>query len=224
MPEYRLHCFGESGNAYKVALMLQAAAASWEAVPLDFFQGAARSDAFLAVNEMGEAPALEGPDVPRSQSGAMLIALARRFGAYGGADAEQSDEILRWLLWDNHKLSAGLAMHRFMLNFAPATMKDEAVIAFLAARRRAALKTLEGRLSRQDHVAAPDRLTIADLSCAGYLFYPAEELALDWADWPAITAWKERVRRAPGWAEPYQLMPRAYPSLAEAASNGTAGS
>jgi len=55
-------------------------------------------------------------------------------------------------------------------------------------------------------VAAP-RLTIADISLCGYLFWP-EELGVDWqATRPAIAGWLERIRGHPRWVAPYALMP-----------------
>jgi glutathione S-transferase len=44
----------------------------------------------------------------------------------------------------------------------------------------------------------------------GYLFFPPEELGFDVAQtWPAIAAWRERMRALPGWAGPYDLLPSA---------------
>ena len=42
MPSYRLHCFAQSGNAYKVALYLNCAGIEWEPVFIDFMAGATR--------------------------------------------------------------------------------------------------------------------------------------------------------------------------------------
>ena len=42
MADYRLYCFGESGNSYKVALYLNCAGLDWEPVFVDFFKGATR--------------------------------------------------------------------------------------------------------------------------------------------------------------------------------------
>ena len=53
------------------------------------------------------------------------------------------------------------------------------------------------------------RPTIADMSMAGYVFYP-EETGIAWADYPALSAWRERIRGLPGWVHPYDLMP-GYP-------------
>lgn len=209
MAEYRLHCFGESGNAYKVALYLAAVGADWEAVPVDFFGGASRDPAFRAeVNVMGEFPVLEGPGAPHSQSGAMLVALARRFGRYGGADDAENDEILRWILWDGQRLTGQAATYRFLKVFGKPEQRNPEIIGWLAGRLRSAMKTVETRLTAQDYVALPDRLTVADMACAGYMFY-WDEMEIDAADWPAIDAWRARVKALPNWAHPYDLMPRA---------------
>ncbi len=49
MTEYRLHCFAQSGNSYKVALMLELAGAGWEPEFVDFFNGENRSPEFRAL-------------------------------------------------------------------------------------------------------------------------------------------------------------------------------
>ncbi len=44
MPEYQLHCFAQSGNAYRAALMLNLIGADWQPVFVDFFgKGVQRS-------------------------------------------------------------------------------------------------------------------------------------------------------------------------------------
>ena len=60
MAQYRLHCFCQSGNSYKVALYLACAQLDWEPVFVDFMHGATRDPNWRqSVNEMGEAPVLE---------------------------------------------------------------------------------------------------------------------------------------------------------------------
>jgi glutathione S-transferase len=52
--------------------------------------------------------------------------------------------------------------------------------------------------------------TIADFSCCSYLYYP-EPYGFDRAEWPAIDRWLTQIAALPGWAHPYDLMPRALP-------------
>jgi glutathione S-transferase len=60
MAEYQLHCFAQSRNSYRAALMLNLIGADWEPVFVDFFAaGVQRTPEFRTdVNEMGEAPVL----------------------------------------------------------------------------------------------------------------------------------------------------------------------
>ena len=72
-------------------------------------------------------------------------------------------------------------------------------------RARAAWDVLEAHLSGRRYVAA-DRLTIADLSICGYLWFEGE-FGVDWATYPAVRAWLGRLQSMPGWRHPYDLMP-----------------
>ncbi len=206
MSEYRLYCFAQSGNSYKPALMLALAGAEWEPVFVDFFNGETRTPAYRqAVNEMGEAPVLEQGELKLTQSGVILDYLTQRFRDYGPASEAERREILRWTLWDNHKLTSYIATLRFLMNFIPEEKRDPAVIAFLDGRARAALKVLESHLAGRDWIAA-DHLTTADLSCIGYLYF-TDEFGLDMADYPNIDRWRGAIAALPGWKHPYDLMP-----------------
>ena len=205
MSEYRLHCFAQSGNAYKVALMLELSGAEWEPVLVDFFAGATRQAEFRAMNPMGEVPVLEHRGEVLSQSGAILDYLAETLGTFRAPEG-RAREVLRWLLWDNHKLTANLATWRFLANFVPEEKRNPAVIDFLEGRARTALKVLDQHLERRDWIVgkAP---SIADLSCAGYMYY-AEEYPIDWpGEYPTVTGWVARIAALPGWRHPYDLMP-----------------
>ena len=84
MADHQLYCFAQSGNSYKVALMLDLIGASWEPVFVDFFNGETRSSAYREqINEMGEVPVLVDGTRRLSQSGAILLHLAARYGRYG---------------------------------------------------------------------------------------------------------------------------------------------
>ena len=109
---YRLHCFAQSGNAYKAALMLNLCKADWQPVLVDYFNGEHRSDDFLALNETGEVPVLETGHTLLRQSGVILDFLAEETGLYGGTTTEERREILRWILFDNHKFTSYLAKLR----------------------------------------------------------------------------------------------------------------
>ena len=205
MADYRLYCFAQSGNAYKAALMLQLCRADWEPVFVDFFNGETRAPAYRTeVNEMGEVPVLAHAGKKLSQTGVILTNLAERFGQFGGSDAAQRAEILRWILFDNHKFTSYLATYRFFHAFAKA---EPAVMEFLRLRIGGALGIVAKHLEAQPFIAGEEP-TIADFSLCGYLFFPAEEFGFDIAaEHPPIAAWLNRIKALPGWVHPYELMP-----------------
>lgn len=200
----KLHCFGESGHSYKAALALELSGADWEPVFIDFFGGQGRTSEFRDMNVMGESPVLIDGDVRLTQSGAIQMYLAQKTGKFGGAPGEEF-EVLRWILWDNHKLSSPAGMTRFLMNFLPADKRPQEVIAFTQARLKGAYDTLNRHLDGREWLVG-DSVTNADLTCCGYLYYP-EPFGFDRADWPHIDAWLERVSALPGWKHPYDLMP-----------------
>jgi len=201
----RLYCFGESGNAYKVALALTLSGMDWDPVFVDFFNGAARSPEFRALNEMGEVPVLVDGETTLTQSGVILDYISSKTGRLGGRSAAERREVLRWLFWDNHKLSTQIGTTRFLMNFLPEDKRPAGVIPFLQGRLKATYAVLDGHLAGRRWIVG-DAVTIADLSCCGYLFYP-EPFGFSRADWPNIDAWLDRIAGLPGWKPPYELMP-----------------
>lgn len=155
---------------------------------------------------MGEAPVLEHGGRRLSQSGAILTYLSRRFGKFAPQGEDEELEVLRWLLFDNHKFSSYFATYRFLYSLA-APQGDPAVIAFLKGRAEGAYAIVDKHLGMQPFVVG-DRPTIADISMCGYVFYPLEEHGFDLkTSHPNIHAWMERIKALPGWVGPYELMP-----------------
>ncbi len=204
----KLHCFGESGNAYKAALALELSGLEWEAVPVDFFGGETRSPEYRKkVNPMGEAPVMIDTehDYRLTQSGAIQDYISHLSGKFAGNTPEDRREVLRWVLWDNHKLSSQAGMTRFLMNFLPEDKRPQEVIGFMQGRLKAAYAVLNDHLEGRDWIVG-DGMTNADISCCGYLYYP-EPYGFDRADWPHIDAWLTRISDTPGWKHPYDLMP-----------------
>lgn len=203
----RLHCFGESGNAYKAALTFELCGLGWEPVFVDFFGGETRTPEWRAqVNEMGEVPVMVDGEVTLTQSGAIQSYAATRAGRFGGIGEDERREVLRWQFWDTHKLSGQAGTRRFLMNFLSEEKRPGEVIAFFGHRLDAAYEVLDAHLAHRDWIVG-EGVTIADLGCCGYLFYD-EPFGFARADWPAIDRWLTNIQSLPGWKHPYDLMPR----------------
>lgn len=203
MTKIQLTCFAQSGNAYKAALMLNLCGVEWEPKFVDFFNGGSRTDEYLELNTMGEVPVLIDGEKTITQSGVILKYLSKKYNKFGGKTEDDDLEILRWLLWDNHKLTNNIAVLRYLLQFAK-TGETE-VIQFLRARIKPCLKVLNNHLDNSSFAIGAEP-TIADISMCGYLYWP-DEFGVSWADYPAIASWLDRIKALDGWVHPYELMP-----------------
>src|SRR5690606_38149476 len=104
-----LYCFGESGNAYKAALALELSGLDWAPIKVDFFGGETRTPEYRRdVNAMGEAPVMidTDRDYRLTHSGAIQDYVVHLSGKLTADTPEKRREVLRWVLWDNHKLSS----------------------------------------------------------------------------------------------------------------------
>ena len=204
---YQLHGFCQSGNTFKVAFALRALGQAWEPRFVDFMNGVTRTGEWReGTNEMGEVPVLDDGERRLTQSGVILTYLAAKHGALGGESADDRLEVLRWLMFDNHKFTSYLATYRFMKAFGPAA-PDPAVMAWLRGRLDNAFGIVNKHLDGRPFMVgtAP---TMADISMCGYLFYPVEESGYEVnSRFPNIAAWLDRVRGMPGWANPYDILP-----------------
>ena len=202
----KLYCFGESGHSYKAALALQLAGIDWTPIFVDFFNGETRSDQYRnQVNEMGEAPVLVDGDIKLTQSGVIQNYLYNRTGKHGGKDEAEKLEILRWVLWDNHKFSSFAGNTRFLMNFFPKDKRPQPVIDFNLARLRSSYGILENALTDKDFLVG-NSISHADMTCCAYLYYP-EPFGFERDDWPNIDRWLGNISTTPGWQHPYDLMP-----------------
>ncbi|MGH6907114.1 MAG: glutathione S-transferase family protein [Aestuariivirga sp.] len=206
MADFKLYGFGESGNSYKAALMLELCGLAWQPVWVDFFNGETRTPEYRrTVNEMGETPVLVHGSKHLTQSGVILDYLAELTRKFGPKSDDERREIWRWVLFDNHKFTSYLGTLRFLINFAKSG--ETPVTEFLRARCIANLKIVDSHLSRNPFIIGK-RATIADLSMCGYLYF-GEELPVPLNAHTHVLNWLDRIKALPGWKHPYDLLPRA---------------
>lgn len=206
MSRYRLHYFPESGNSYKLALMLTLCDQSFEPIWTDFGSRVTWTPEWRrTVNAMGEIPVLEDQGESLTQTGPILLRLADRYGRYGGVSEAERFEVLRWLFWDNQKLSAHMAAYRFLRTFSCGAHR--AVLAFLRARIDDFLGIVERQVADRPFVIG-EHATVADFSMCAYLSYPTDETGYEFAEsHPAVHAWLARIAKLPEWKDPYDLLP-----------------
>ncbi len=193
---WRLYDYQESGNGYKVRLLLRQLGHPFELVHLDILKGQTRTPEFLAdKNPNGKIPVLEFDAGRRLwESNAILWYLAEGT-QFVPADAFLRAQVLQWMCFEQYSHEPYIATVRFW-EFSG---QMDAHRHELEERRRRgvqALQVMEGHLSAHPYFVG-DAYTIADIALYAYT-HVADEGGYDLAPYPALRRWLGRVREQPG--------------------------
>lgn len=182
-----------SANAHKVKLLLGYLDLDYRERNIDIPAGEQRTDAFRTISELGQIPVLDDGDVRLRDAQAILIYLARRYGAksWWPDDALGQGLVAQWLAFAALELQNGINLSR--LHFRLGLPCD---LAAAQAQGEKTLALLEGHLSTRDWLEL-DRPTIADCACAPFPARAAEG-GHDLAAYPAVGRWLDRLRGLPG--------------------------
>ncbi len=200
---YKLYGNHFSGHSYKVAMMLAITRTSFELIPVDLsVSRAERSSEFQRDSRFLEVPVLVDDRLTICQSNQILTYLSQKLGKLEGSTQQAKLSVGEWLFWESNRIGFSIANLRFYRHFRASFPVD--LEQFLNARAFDDLSVLENALSR-DSFLVGSFLTIADLSCSGYLFW-LNEAGFDLKDWPNIRAWLQRISAEPGWERPEVLL------------------
>ena len=191
----RLYDCGESGNCYKVRLLLSQLGTPFERAPVDVLHGETRTPAFLAMNANGRVPLVEWPDGRRlAESNAILWHLADGTPLLP-ADPWERAQILQWMFFEQYSHEPYVAVVRFW-HFAGKVEQNRAALPEKMERGYQALDVMEHHLATRAFLVG-ERYTIADVALYAYT-HVADEGGFDLARVPAVRHWLERVRAQPG--------------------------
>ncbi len=158
-------------NGVKVTILLEEllalghSGAEYDAWHIDIGKGDQFGSGFVAVNPNSKIPALMDhsttPPTRLFESGAMLLYLAEKFGAFLPADPAGRAECLCWLFWQMG--SAPFVGGGFGHFYAYAPVKIEYAINRYAMETKRQLDVLDRLLATRTHIAGED-YTIADMA------------------------------------------------------------
>ena len=190
----RLYDYWESGNCYKVRLLLSQLGQPFERVPLNILAGRTREPDFLEKNPNGRVPTVEWPDGRRlAESNAILWYLAED-SQYSPANAWERAQVLQWLCFEQYSHEPYIAVVRFW-HFANLVEVNREALPDKIERGYQALDVMESHLSGTPFFVA-ERYSIADIALYAYT-HVAGEGGFDLEKFPAVSAWLERVASQP---------------------------
>jgi len=197
-------------NGQKVTILLEELLAAgheqaeYDAWLINIRDGDQFGSGFVAVNPNSKIPAL----VDRSgltpirvfESGAILLHLAQKFGAFLPDDPAARAETLSWLFWQMG--SAPYLGGGFGHFYAYAPSKIEYAIDRFAMETKRQLDVLDRRLAEADYIAG-DTYTIADIAiwpwygalARGHLYEASEFLSVQ--EYRHVCRWADRIAGRP---------------------------
>ncbi len=190
----RLYDFLESGNGYKVRLLLAQLGLPIERVELDILRGETRTPGFLARNPNGRIPLLELSDGTHlAESNAIQWFLAEGSPLLPTAPLDRA-RVLQWMFFEQYSHEPFIAVPRF---WAHAGLLDEKreQLPEKYERGHAALQVMENHLAVHDFFVPP-AYSIADIALYAYT-HVASEGGYDLAPYPAVRSWCGRVASQP---------------------------
>lgn len=198
-PRITLHGTERSGHVHRVVLLLRMLE-----IPYRFAGAPAevrRTAEFLRLNPLGQIPVLEDGSAVISDSNAILVYLAKRYGRGTPWLPEEplaAARVQRWLSIAAGEIKHGPALARGIAQWGDPGDRVSAV-------RIAALlfEFMEAQVADRSYLAA-EHPTIADLACYAYTAH-APEGGLSLQPYPAIRGWLARIEALPR----FEPMPRS---------------
>ena len=190
----RLYDYLESGNGYKVRLLLHQLEIPYERVELDITRGETRTPEFLARNPNGRIPLLELEDGSfLAESNAIQFYLAEGTGLLPDDRLDRA-RVLQWMFFEQYSHEPYIAVVRYWHHIGIADVRREEV-ELRRERGYEALAVMDGHLARHDFFVG-GRYSIADIALYAYT-HVAHEGGFDLTPYPAVRAWLDRVRAQP---------------------------
>ncbi len=183
-----------SGNSYKVRLLLNQLGIPCTIVPIDILKGESRTAEFLKINPNGRTPVLEDNGFVLAESNAILAYLARGT-KFLPDDRHQWALVFQWMFFEQYSHEPYIATSRFLLQHRPDTPERATALAVRRDGGWAALRVMEGHLSKNDFFVGS--YTIADIALFAYT-QVSHEGGFPLDDFPKIRAWLDRIKAQPG--------------------------
>jgi glutathione S-transferase len=187
----RLYDYLESGNGYKVRLLLTQLGVPFERVEMDILKAETRTAEFLKKNPNGRIPCLELEDGTYLwESNAIQFYLAEGTPFLPAGRLERA-QVLQWMFFEQYSHEPYIAVVRFW-HHAGMVDANRDQLAGKVERGYAALGVMDGHLRERTFFVA-ERYSIADIALYAYT-HVAHEGGFDLSRFPAVQAWLARVR------------------------------
>jgi glutathione S-transferase len=193
---HRLFQMQDSGNCYKIRLLMSQLDLPCETISVDILKGESRTSDFLQKNPNGRVPVLQLPDGNYlCESNSILWYLAEGTPFFPTVKLSQA-QVFQWMGFEQYSHEPFIATSRFWISILKQAEQFERQIKDKKPGGYAALDVMEQHLSTNRFFVA-DTYSIADISLYAYT-HVADEGGFDLTAYPAIRDWLDRIKAIPG--------------------------
>ena len=192
---YTLYQMPESGNCYKVRLLLHQLGKTARLVTVDIINGESRSSDFLNKNPNGRVPLLELPDGTfLAESNAILWFLAEDTSLLPTSKTGRA-QILQWMFFEQYSHEPYIATSRYWISILGQAEQFREQLAAKQSGGYAALDVMEKHLTNHNYFVE-EAYSIADICLYAYS-HVAEQGNFNLTSYPAIRSWINRIASQP---------------------------
>lgn len=192
----RLYDYLESGNGYKIRLLLTQLAIPFKRIELNITKGETRTPEFLRKFPNGRIPAVELDDGKLLFESNAIISYFADGTPFMPADRFQRAQVLQWLFFEQYSHEPYIASVRYLVMHPEVADPRRAIVdTMMRPRGYDALGVMEGQLKSREWFVG-ERFSIADIALYAYT-HVAGEGGFDLAGYSAIRVWLERVKSQP---------------------------
>jgi len=185
----------DSGNAYKVRLLLNQLAIPYRRIEHDIDKGETRTPEFLAKNPNGRVPVLVLEDGTHlAESDAILCYLAEG-SPYLPDTRLARAQVLQWMFFEQYSHEPYVATPRYIVKHLGRNHPRAAELPGRIEKGHQALGVMETHLAKRQFFV-DERYTVADVALYAYT-HVAHEADIDLKPYPSVRGWLARVAAQP---------------------------
>lgn len=187
----------QSGNCYKVKLLLEQTGSHYQWQHIDIVAGESRTAEFLAMNPNGKIPLVELDNGDLlAESNAILWYFSENTPLRPkGREVETA--ILQWMFFEQYSHEPNIATSRYWIKYCGGGAEYTERLKEKQPKGYAALDIMEQHLAASDYLVG-DHYSIADISLYAYT-HVAKEGGFSLNNYPAIQQWLARVASQPNY-------------------------
>ncbi|SDQ62183.1 glutathione S-transferase [Pseudomonas lundensis] len=184
-----------SGNCYKIKLMLHLLGLEYEWQSVDILNGETETPAFLAKNPNGKVPVLELEDGTCLWESNAILNYLTDGSEFLPTEPRLRTQVLQWQFFEQYSHEPYVAVARFIQFYLGLPQERLEEYRKLQKRGYKALDVMEQQLARTPYLVG-EHYSIADVTLYAYT-HVAHQGGFDLAGYPSIQAWLQRVASHP---------------------------